>query len=112
MQKEQPIRLWPTIGPFIRGKIRHVFPDFPYKRYILSKIRRDLAKTCLILEQPLTPVLTLDASQLRREKNCINDLRVFHKTRTHSTHTLIFGTPRWIAVATGNIYMKTSQEQK
>ena len=34
------------------------------------------------------------------------------KTRTHSTHALIFGALRWIAVATGNIHMKTSQEQK
>ena len=47
---------WPTIGPFIRGKIRRVL-NFPYKRHISSKIRRDLAKTRLILEQPLTPVL-------------------------------------------------------
>ena len=31
--------------------------NFPYKRHISSKIRRDLAKTRLILEQPLTPVL-------------------------------------------------------
>ena len=30
----------------------------------------------------------------------------------HSTHALIFGAPRWIAFATGNIHMKTSQEQK
>ena len=36
-----------TIGPFIQGKIRH----------ISSKIRRGLAKTRLILEQPITPVL-------------------------------------------------------
>ena len=35
-----------------------------------------------------------------------------HKTRTHSTHALIFGAPPWIAVVTGNIHMKTSQEQK
>ena len=33
-------------------------------------------------------------------------------TQTHYTQALIFGTPRWIAVATGNIHMKTSQEQK
>ena len=39
------------------------------------------------------------------------NLRVLHKTRTHSTHALIFGAPRWIAVATGDIHMKTSQEQ-
>ena len=39
----------------------------------------------------------------RREKLRINDLRVLYKTRTHSTHALIFGAPRWIAVATGNI---------
>ena len=39
-------------------------------------------------------------------------LRVLHKTRTHSTHALIFGAPRWIAVVMGNIHMKTSQEQK
>ena len=25
---------------------------------------------------------------------------------------LIFGAPRWIAATTGNIHMKTSQEQK
>ena len=31
--------------------------NFPYKRHISSKIRRDQAKTRLILEQPLTPVL-------------------------------------------------------
>ena len=31
--------------------------NFPFKRHITSKIRRDLAKTRLILEQPLTPVL-------------------------------------------------------
>ena len=31
--------------------------NFPYKRHISSKIRRGLAKTRLILEQPLTPVL-------------------------------------------------------
>ena len=42
----------------------------------------------------------------------INDLRVLHKTRTHSTHALILGGKIWIAVATGNIHMKTSQEQK
>ena len=30
----------------------------------------------------------------------------------HKTHALIFGAPRWISVATGNIYIKTSQEQK
>ena len=29
-----------------------------------------------------------------------------------STHALIFGAPWWIAIAIGNIYMKTSQEQK
>ena len=48
---------------------------------------------------------------VRREKLRINNLRVLHKTRTHSTHALIFGALRWIAVATGNIHMKTSQEQ-
>ena len=37
---------------------------------------------------------------------------VLHKTQTHSTHALDFGAPRWIAVATGNIHIKTSQEQK
>ena len=42
----------------------------------------------------------------------MNDLRVLHKTGRHSTHALIFGAPRWIAVATGNIHMKTNQEQK
>jgi len=31
--------------------------NFPFKRHILPKIRRDLAKKRLILEQPLTPVL-------------------------------------------------------
>ena len=41
-------KLKATLGPFI----------FPYKRHISSKIRRGLAKTRLILEQPLTPVLT------------------------------------------------------
>ena len=53
-----------TIGPFIRGKIRRVLhrtrlkdANFPYKRHTSSKIRRGLAKTRLILEQPLTPVL-------------------------------------------------------
>ena len=39
----------------------------------------------------------------------INDLRVLGKTLTHA---LIFAAPCWIAVAMGNIYMKTSQEQK
>ena len=48
----------------------------------------------------------------REWKHSINNLRVLHKTRTHSTHALIFGAPRWIAVVTGNIHMKTSQEQK
>ena len=43
------------LGGFIRGKIRRVL--FPYKWHISSKIRRDLAKTRLILEQPLAPVL-------------------------------------------------------
>ena len=45
----------------------------------------------------------------------MNDLCVLHKTRTHSTHALIFGLLFWIvwiAVATGNIHMKKSQEQK
>ena len=28
---------------------------------------------------------------LRREKRCLNDPRVLHKKRTHSTHALIFG---------------------
>ena len=54
-----------TLGPFIRGKIRRVLhrtrlksdAKLPYKRHISSKIRRGLAKTRLILEQPLTPVL-------------------------------------------------------
>ena len=32
--------------------------------------------------------------------------------RERIAHALIFGAPRWIAVATGNIHMKTSQEQK
>ena len=41
---------------------------------------------------------------LKRENLRINELR--------STHALIFGAPRWIAFATGNIHMKTSQEQK
>ena len=70
------------LGPFIRGKIGRVLhktrlkqdANFPYKRHISSKIRRDLAKTRLILEQPLTLVL-----------------RYLHKTRTQSTHALIFG---------------------
>ena len=42
-----------TIGPFIQEKIRRVLHktrlkqdvNFPYKRHISSKIRRDLAKT-------------------------------------------------------------------
>ena len=34
------------------------------------------------------------------------------KTQTHSTHALVFGTPPWIAVATGNTHVKTSQEQR
>ena len=66
----------------------------------------------LILEKPLAPVLRYYTSWLRREKLRINDLRVLHKTRTQSTRASIFGAPRWIAVATGNIHMKTSQEQK
>ena len=49
----------------MRGKIRRVLrktrlkkdANFPYKRHISSNIRRDLAKTRLILEQSLTPVL-------------------------------------------------------
>ena len=51
--------------------------------------------------------LSLDEKNFR-----INDLRVLYKTRSHSTHELIFGAPPWIAVATSNIHMKTSQEQK
>ena len=39
------------------------------------------AKTRLILEQPLTAVL----------RKTSYDLRVLNKTRTHSTHVLIFG---------------------
>ena len=31
--------------------------NFPYKQHIPPKIRRNLAKKRLILEQPLTPVL-------------------------------------------------------
>ena len=58
-------RVRKTLGPFIRGKIRRVLhrtrlksdAKLPYKRHISSKIRRGLAKTRLILEQPLTPVL-------------------------------------------------------
>ena len=42
----------------------------------------------------------------------MNDLRVLNKMRTRNTHALIFGAPRWVAVATDNIHMKTSQEQK
>ena len=42
----------------------------------------------------------------------MNDLRVLHRTRTQSTHGLIFGASFWIAVATGSIHMKTSEEQK
>ena len=42
----------------------------------------------------------------------MNDLRVLHRTRTQSTHGLIFGASFWIAVATGSIHMKTSKEQK
>ena len=86
-----------TLGPFTRGKIRRVLhrtrlkedANFPFKRHISSKIRRGLAKT-----------------------RKMNDLRVLHKTRTYSTHALTIGAPRWIAVATGNIHMKTNQEQK
>ena len=67
----------------------------------LSKIRRDLAKTHLFLEQPLTPVL-------RREKLCVNDLRILHKMPMDSMHAVIFGAPCWIVVTMGNIHMKTS----
>ena len=63
----------------------------------------------LILEQPLTPVLRSVLAKTR--KTSYKDLGVLNKTRTHSTHALIFGAPRWIAVATGNIHMKTTQEQ-
>ena len=48
--------LMTSLGAFIRGKIRRVL-NFPYKRHISSKIRPGLAKTRLILEQPLTLVL-------------------------------------------------------
>ena len=49
-----------TVGSFIRGeKETRLTEDanFPYKRHISSKIRRGLAKTRLVLEQPVTPVL-------------------------------------------------------
>ena len=34
------------------------------------------------------------------------------KTRTQSTHALIFGAQRWIAVATSNIHTKTNKNGK
>ena len=40
-----------------------LFSNFPYKRHISSKIRHDLAKTRLNLEQPLTPVLRYSRPQ-------------------------------------------------
>ena len=48
-----------TIGPYgvLCKTLLKEDANFPYKRHILSKIRRNLAKTRLILEQPLTPVL-------------------------------------------------------
>ena len=42
----------------------------------------------------------------------MNDLRVLHRTRTQSTHGLIFGASFWIAVATDSIHMKTSEEMR
>ena len=63
------IRHWHGFN--IRAAIRAI-----YKRHISSKIRRDLAKTRFILEQPLTATLVL---------------RYLHKTRTQRMHALIFG---------------------
>ena len=63
------IRHWHGFN--IRAAIRAI-----YKRHISSKIRRDLAKTRFILEQPLTVTLVL---------------RYLHKTRTQRMHALIFG---------------------
>ena len=56
-----------SLGPFIRGKIRRVLhktrpkwdANFPYKRHISSKIRRDLVlcKTCLIFPRINGPIV-------------------------------------------------------